>query len=152
MLDLQEHREVTEAQIPNELPGVGVDRAGRSADMTNGPETAVGFHDCGRGSRRFNCIDVRDFHSTPGEKTCYTGSGHRAPPFEAKQRSSTNVCLTPGEPVSSSFHAIKLNNFLGGEPEKKLSRVSALHRGAVVLGKSRQKRQSQEYATHRWNL
>jgi hypothetical protein len=116
MLDLQEHREVTEAQIPNELPCVGMDRTGRPADMTNGPESAVGFHDRDRGSRRFNCIDVRDFHSTPGEKPCYTGSGHRAPPFEAKQRSSANVCLAPGEPVSTSFHALNFNNFFGGEP------------------------------------
>jgi hypothetical protein len=116
MLDLQEHREVTEAQIPNKLSGVGMDRTGRPADMTNGPESAVRFHDRDRGSRRFNCIDVRDFHSTPGEESCYTACGHRVSPFEAKQRSSANVRLAAGEPVSTSFHALNFNNFFGGEP------------------------------------
>ncbi|MBU0716984.1 MAG: hypothetical protein KJ749_01940, partial [Planctomycetes bacterium] len=31
-------------------------------------------------------------------------------------RSLPNVCLAPGEPVSTSFHALNFNNFFGGEP------------------------------------
>ena len=116
MLDLQEHREITEAQIPNEPPRSGMNRPGGPTGMTNGPESAVGLHDRDRPTRRFNRIHVRDFHSTPEEESCYTACGHRVSPFEAKQRSLPNVCLAPGEPVSTSFHALNFNNFLGGEP------------------------------------
>jgi hypothetical protein len=110
VLDLQEHREITEAQIPNELPRVGMNRPRRPTRMTNGPESLVGFHHRDRGTRCFNRIHVRDFHSTPGEKTCYTDFGHRVSPIGVKQRSLSNVCLAPGEPVSTHFMPFKSNN------------------------------------------
>jgi len=116
LLDLKEHRKVTEIQIPNELARVGMDRTWCPTGVTNGPESAVGLHDRYRGTRGFNSIDVRNPHSTPREKTCYTACGHRVSPFEAKQRSLANVRLAPGELVSTSFHALKFNNFSGGEP------------------------------------
>jgi len=134
VLDLQEHREVTEAQIPNELPRMGMDRPGLPTDMTEGLESPVGFDADDRRTRTFDSIRVRDSHSSPGEKTCYTASGHRASPFETKQRSSINVCLAPGKPVSTSFHAIKSATF--GEENHiniGLARMSTVESGAITL-------------------
>ena len=116
VFDLQEHGEVSEAQIPNEPARVGVDRAAwRPAGMADGSESPVGFDNRDRGARCLGRVQVRDSHSTPGEKTCYTELGHRVSPFEAKQSSLTNVCLAAGEPVSNLVSSRQMSSFFGGE-------------------------------------
>ena len=152
MLDLQHHGVPAERQITYELAGMRVNRPRQaSAGMAERPVPLVRL-DADEGSRIVaHHTLIHDFDSTPWEISGYTESGHRAPPFQAKQTLFTQTPVYPAESrCPLSFKALR-HQLFGRRAINKLFNFSTSATGYSSNRRGTRKALIGVWSTPRWS-